>query len=317
VRDRRRDWCPRCNGQLLAPSAPAPGSQWRPAAGQPQPRTLPPGYRWVAVRPGAPPPRRLRRRHATPTPRYNQIPRWGLVEHFDAVSAPQAAPRTGPSIPAVRRVLTATIVVLGVAALLHAIRYALLIVNRTVLLHPLVAGAATYLGLIASVVAMFTVFAAIVVLTNWLVARRAAAFARRGHEDSRSAWALRAGCLTPVVNLAWAPVFVIELAAVEERLSWLRKSIVVWWLVWTASYALAIFSIATSFARDAQGIANNTVTTTIAYLVTMAAFVTAMKVFEGFERQPVAKPGRRWVVVAENPPASAPAVEHHGQNPAA
>ena len=65
-------------------------------------------------------------------------------------------------------------------------------------------------------------------------------------------WALRAGCLVPLVNLAWAPVFVIELAAVEERLNWLRRPIVVWWLVWVASTAVSVFSIATSFTTDAR-----------------------------------------------------------------
>jgi Domain of unknown function (DUF4328) len=227
----------------------------------------------------------------------------------------------------VRNTLIATIAVLGFAALLHVIRYALLIVNRTTLLNAWVAGAATWLGVAVSVVALFTVIACVIVLTNWLIARRAAAFAHRGHEDSRSVWALRAGCLTPIANLAWAPVFVIELAAVEERLSWLRRSIVAWWLVWVASTVVSIFSIATSFAADAQGIANNTVTTTIAYLLAMAAVLLAMKVVVGFEHQPVARHVRRWVIVPDDKPADgnrpapesrpAAAVESEGQNPAA
>jgi hypothetical protein len=243
------------------------------------------------------------------------IPRWGLVESFDAVDPQQAAPRSGPSTTMVRNALIATIAVLGLAALLHLIRYALLILNRTVLLNSWVAGAATWLGVAVSVVAMFMVFAGFVVLTSWLVARRAAAFAYRGHEDPRPTWVLRLGCLTPLVNLAWAPVFVIELAGVEDRLSWLRRPIVAWWLVWVLSTVLSIFSIATSFAEDAQGIANNTVTTTIAYLCTMAAFLLAMKVFVGFERQPIARHVKRWVVVPGPEPAGP--VESEGQNPAA
>ena len=78
-----------------------------------------------------------------------------------------------------------------------------------------------------------------------------------------------------VVNLAWAPVFVIELAGVEERLTWLRRPIVVWWLVWVASTAVSVFSIATSFATDAQAIADNTVMTTVAYLLALAALLLA------------------------------------------
>jgi hypothetical protein len=217
--------------------------------------------------------------------------------------------------------------VLGAAALVHLMRYVLLIVNRSVLLNPWVAGAATWLGVAVSVIAMFMVVASAVVLTNWLIGRRAAAFAYRGQPDPQRVWALRAGCLVPLVNLVWAPVFVIELAGVEERLNFLRRSIAVWWLVWLASTVVSVFSIATSFTTDAQGIADNTVTTTVAYLLALAALLLVMKVFHGFERQPVEKPSKRWVIVPDErsnvetrPEAeseNAAAVESEGQNPAA
>jgi hypothetical protein len=109
---------------------------------------------------------------------------------------------------------------------------------------------------------------------------------------------------------------VIELAAVEDRLHWLRRPIVVWWAVWVASTALSVFSIATSFTQDAQGIANNTVTVIVAYLLGLAATLLALNVFLGFERQPVEKPAKRWVVVPEQK-EPAVAVESEGQNPAA
>src|SRR4051794_12090947 len=116
VRDRQRVWCPRCNGALLTPSAaPAPPSpspapppppspppplQWsaRPTAPAVRPNgqgaqngapRLPAGYRWIAVRPGAAPPARRRQRNLGPTPRYGGIPRWGLVERFDAAESEQ------------------------------------------------------------------------------------------------------------------------------------------------------------------------------------------------------------------------------------
>ena len=297
--------------------------------GRTPPRPLPAGYRWIAVRPGAAPPPRRRRRPLGPTPRYGVIPRWGLVDHFEAPELQAAAPRSGPSLAMVRATLLATMVVLGVAALVHVVRYALLIVNRSVLLNKVVAFAATWLGVLASVVAMFMVVASAVVLTNWLIARRAAAFAHHRRDDPRPVWALRAGCLVPLVNLFWAPVFVIELASVEERLKWLRRPIVVWWIVWIFSTAVSVFSIATSFTQDPQGIADNTVTTIVAYLLALAALLLAMKVFLGFERQPVERPAKRWVIVrddrwphrprSEREPEPEPAapVESEGQNPAA
>jgi hypothetical protein len=255
------------------------------------------------------------------------IPRWGLTEHFEPVGPSQTEARSGPSAAMLRNTLFLTMIALGAAALIHLVRYVLLIVNRSVLLHPWIAGGATWLGVALSVIAAFLMLASAIVLANWLVARRAAAFAHRGYEDPRPAWSLRAGCLVPFVNLAWAPVFVLELAGVEERLSWLRRRIVAWWLVWLASYAVSIFSIATSFTTDAQGIADNTVTTTVAYLLALATLLLAAKVVLGFERQPVERPSRRWIAVPDDRPApTAPAdskpeseapVESEGQNPAA
>jgi Domain of unknown function (DUF4328) len=332
VRDRRRDWCPRCNGTLMAPSGPDAGLGTPPStrasgnAGRTPPR-LPQGYRWIAVRPGAAPPPRRGRRPLGPTPRYAFIPRWGLVDHFDQTDQQKVQTRPGPSARMVRATLIATMAVFGVAAFLHLVRYGLLIINRGTLLNPWVAGGATWLGVGASVLAIFTIVASAVVLTNWLIGRRAAAYAYRGQPDPRPLWALRAGCLVPIVNLAWAPVFVIELAGVEERFTWLRRPIVVWWLVWVASTVVSVFSIATSFATEAQAIADNTVMTTVAYLLALAALLLVMKVFDGFERQPVEKPSKRWVIVpdarvnAEKQPdtesENAASVESEGQNPAA
>ncbi len=334
VRDRQRVWCPRCRGTLLAPSGHAPGQSWgqRQAPPQqqgPQGRPAPPGYRWVAVRPGAPPQPRRVRRDPGPTPRYLSIPRWGLVDRFDA-PAEQAVQRKGPSAKAVRVTLTLTMAVLGAAAFVHLVRYVLLIVNRTVLLKPWVAAIATWGGVAASVIAVFMVVASALVLTNWLISRRAAAFAHQGRPDPRSVWALRAGCLIPFANLLWAPVYVIELAETESRLRWLHRSIMVWWVVWVASTAVSVFSIATSFTTDPQGIADNTVTTIVAYLFAAAALMLVLQVFLGFERRPVERPARRWVMVAtvdksprepaeaktkETEPARA--VEPNGENPAA
>jgi hypothetical protein len=330
VRDRQRVWCPRCNGTLLAPSAPPSPSEWnarptapavRPTGGPTQkgPPRLPQGYRWIAVRPGAAPPARRRPRNLGPTPRYAVTPRWGLVEQFNAAEfEQQAQPRSGPSITALRVSLIATVAALGLAALVHIVRYALLIINRDVLLNPVVAWAATWFGVLVSVAALFLLFATFVLLTNWLIARRSAAFKHVGRQEHRPLWALRAGCLVPIVNLAWAPVFVLELASVEDALGRLRRPIAVWWAVWVLSTAVSVFAIATSFTSDVQGIADNTVTTIVAYLLATATMVLVGKVLEGFERRPVEKPAKRWVIVADESSAdSGVPVEAEGQNPAA
>lgn len=302
----------------MAPDAQAaPSASRAPAAGQPG--RLPAGYRWIAVRPGAPPAPRRRPTPLGPTPRYAVIPRWGLYDRFDDdVAGPDATERSAPSPVAVRRTLIITMALLGAAALLHMVRYALLLINRTVLLDPIIAGLATWLPVAASVLAFFAVVASALILTNWLIARRAAAYAHLGSADPRSARELWAGCLIPVVNLVLAPVFVIELARAEQRTG-LR--IVSWWLTWFFSYALSTASIVTTvltiFYDGAQRIADNTVLTTVAYLLALATLLLVWQVYQGFERQPVDRPSRRWVMVATETRESAAPVEAEDRNPAA
>ncbi|ANE78718.1 hypothetical protein A7U43_04645 [Mycobacterium adipatum] len=331
VRDRQRVWCPRCRGTLLAPGATgapgAPPSPGRPAAGRPG--SAPAGYRWIAVRPGAPPAPRRKRAPLGPTPRYAYIPRWGLYDRFDDgdTAGQVIAERSAPAPAAVRRMIVVTLVLLGAAAVLHVLRYGLLLINRSVLLDPIVAALGTWLPVAASAAAFFAVVATALVLTNWLIARRAAAYAHVGSPDPRSARELWAGCLIPFVNLVLAPVFVIELARTERRTG-LR--IVSWWITWFFSYVLSVASIVTTvltiFYDGAQRIADNTVITTVAYLVAMAALLLMLQVYEGFERQPVDRPSRRWVMVAvgaagaERPDTggeSGVPVEAEDRNPAA
>ena len=90
------------------------------------------------------------------------------------------------------------------------------------------------------------------------------------------------------------------------------RPITVWWVLWVLSTLLSIFAIATSFTTDAQGIADNTVTTMLAYLLALAVVLALTRVYEGFVRKPVDRPAHRWVVVgseqaADPPPPESPA----------
>ncbi len=319
-----------------AADAPAADPRWSthgsPAAARPAgspgwqrtPPRLPPGFRWIAVRPGAPPPQRRGRRTLGPTPRYTVIPRWGLADRVEpfAAAAEKPAP-TGPSAPLVRTALFLSVLVLSAAALAYVVRYVLLVINRNTLLNSIVAIAADWIGILASVAAIAAVITCGVTLIRWLIARRAAAFAHHGLPEQRSVRALWAGCVVPLANLLWAPVYVIELAIVEEHYARLRRPIVQWWIAWVASYVVSIFAIVTSFNTDAQGIANNTMLMVFAYLLAAAAVAAVARVFEGFERKPVARPAHRWVVVERDRPgrraarASSAPVELEGQEPAA
>jgi Domain of unknown function (DUF4328) len=366
VRDRQRVWCPRCRGTLLAPSTDAPGAdpRWsRDSAAQSAVRTrtpprLPPGYRWIAVRPGAPPPPRRRRRPLGPTPRYTAIPRWGLVDRIDSDTTKEtSAARQAPPAARVRAALFASVVVLGVAALVHLVRYVLLVINRDTLLNSLVAIAAALLSVLASLAAIAAVITCAVVLMRWLIARRAAAFTHCGRSEPRPTWALWVGCLLPpsaamvlaisfavtlttlghpaswglmascmvvcylpLLAVVWVLVYLIELARTENHYDRLRKLIWGWWLLWLLSTVTSIFATVTGGVKDAQGIANNTVAMVVAYLLALAAVIATSTLFEGFERKPVERPTHRWVVVGDDgrtASESTPAVELSGEEPAA
>ena len=307
--------------------ADAPAPDWSTRGGQGArgwqrtPPRLPPGFRWIAVRPGAAPVPRYGRRPLGPTPRYAVIPRWGLGDRVDYAPAPAETPtRTGPSAAAVRLTLFLSLLVLCGATLVYVARYVLLVINRNILLNSVLAFAANWLGVLASVGAVAALGASGVMLTRWLIARRARAFAHYGLQDQRSVRALWAGCLVPLVNLLWAPVYITELATIEEHHARLQRPIVQWWIAWVFSYAVSIFAIATSWATDAQGIANNTVLMVVAYLLGAATLAAIARVFEGFERKPVERPTHRWVVAGDDRPGaslSAPPVELEGQEPAA
>ncbi len=152
VRDRQRVWCPRCNGTLLAPSrrdtavgVERPSDRTRDAperSGRTErPPRLPAGYRWIAVRPGAAPPPARRRRNLGPTPRYAGHSALGsrrALRHRAARAAgrSRAAARRSPRCaPRWSRRSRCS----ALAALVHIVRYALLIINRDVLLNPVVA----------------------------------------------------------------------------------------------------------------------------------------------------------------------------------
>jgi hypothetical protein len=252
------------------------------------------------------------------------IPRWGLADRVDhAPVAAETPTETGPSAEAVRTSVFVSVLVLSVAALVYVVRYVLLVINRNTLLNSVVAIAADWLGILASVAALAAVVTSGVMLIRWLIARRAAVFSHQRMPEPRSVRALWAGCVVPFANLLWAPVYVIELATMEEHDARLKRPIVQWWIAWVFSYTISIFAIFSSFTTDAQGIANNTVLMVVAYLLAAAAVAAAARVFEGFVRKPVERPAHRWVVVDPDLPdrpaeaESSGQVELQGQEPAA
>lgn len=257
------------------------------------------------MRPGPPPPPRRRPRPLGPTPRYRSIPRWGLVDQITvpAAEGEKAKLKTASNATA-RAVLMAATAVFVVAAVAHLLRYLLLLINRTVLLPPWVATPGLLMGVLASLAAIVAVLVVTVVMTAWLIDRRASAYREYGRDDPRPEWALWAGCVIPLVSLFWAPVFLIELAHTEGLEDRQRKPIIAWWVVWAFATIMAVWGIWTRWATEPQAIADNTVTMIVAYLAGTATLVLLWRVFDGFVGRPTHRPRHRWVVVAEHPAAA-------------
>ncbi|BBY56012.1 hypothetical protein MKOR_32630 [Mycolicibacillus koreensis] len=321
MRDRQRQWCPRCRGALLAPQAPPAPVAPAVSAGPP-PMRLPSGFRWIAVRPGAPPRREHRRPPLGPTPRYPVIPRWSLDDRWvPAAAAPPSGagslwarwsdPDTVVADATLRRWLRGAAIAVGAAAIAYAAQYLLLIINRSRLLHPAVSAGGVWLPVLAGSAALVALIGVAVVATQWLVARRRAAFDAAGRPATRSAAAVRWGCLVPVVNLFWAPVFLIELARLEGRERRLRAPIRLWWIAWAVTTGAALFATATRWVRDAQGIANNIMAMVVTYLLALLTLWLLARVHAGFGAVTAARPAHRWVVVDPagdtDPPAEPPA----------
>ncbi len=320
VRDRQRGWCPRCHGALLAPTPEPAGPPGGAALTGPPPtapsgapdspaarirQARPAGFRWIAVRPGPPPPPRRRRRPLGPTPRYQTIPRWGLTDRTGPAQTEHATRHAdrSASASAVRVTIQVAAAVLAVAALAHALRYLLLLINRTTLLHPLVANGSLLMGILVSLGAIAAVGATAAAATSWLIARRAEVYRRHGQPDPRPEWALWVGCLVPVVNLVWAPVFIIELAHAEGSYQRLRGPITVFWIGWIFTTLICGWAIWTSGATEPQAVADNTETMLVAYLSGAAVLILLLRVFDGFVSRPMQqhRPAHRWVVVAAAP----------------
>lgn len=196
--------------------------------------------------------------------------------------------------------------VFALAAAAHGLRYGLLLINRNSLLPPLVADGALLMGVMLGLAAIAAMIATMAVTTAWLIGHRAQTFRLRGHADPRPEWTLWAGCMTPLVNLVWAPVFVIELARIEKADTRIGGRITAWWIAWTASALLAVWATWTSSATEPQAVADNTITAILAYLVGAVALVLLWRVIDGFINRPVRQsgPAHRWVIVAEPAPVA-------------
>ncbi|MER7454830.1 DUF4328 domain-containing protein [Nocardia beijingensis] len=283
-------WCPRCRGVLLSPGPiDAPASRRN--------------YRWVARKPD----HRARRaqssvRSAAPseTPRYTQIPRWGLI---DQPPHPGGAARRpfGKLTDAVTRLLVATAVVFGLAAVAELARYAVLLRNRTRLIHPAVLFASDALVIGAGVLAIVLALLAAAATVGRLIEIRRSAYAASGRRDPRSPRALAFGCLVPVVNLLWPGVFLSEVAALQDDPR-MRRTVRIWWAAWVfgglVAAAALLWRTADSLQAEADGVLFTAFTDAVAAVVAVLT-LWVLRAIEGRDLLGRGRTARRWLIAVD------------------
>ncbi|MFE0749769.1 DUF4328 domain-containing protein [Gordonia sp. NPDC058843] len=266
--------------------------------------------RWVARRPPEAIPARRGpsgRRGPRLIPRYVYLPTWGL--HDEPAEADTAHQKLEGSRARFALTLVLAGVALGASALVHLVRYILLVVNRD---RPLPEGlivASDWLTVFVGVVAFLGFVLATLAFMRWVLELRADTYASAGLLDPRRPGWVAALSGLPLINLVGAPLVLQEVAAhrvghdpaldadlVGRRL---RKLWVAWVLVNVTAGAAVVARLIAWRSDSLQTGANSLIMVVVSAAVSAAfAFWMARRVRTLFEVAAAAPvPTRRWVAV--------------------
>ncbi|MFI5500388.1 DUF4328 domain-containing protein [Nocardia asteroides] len=283
-------WCPRCRGVLLSPGkVDAPASQRN--------------YRWVARRPD----HRARKAAVSttiappgPTPRYAEIPRWGLLDPPQAPARTPERPLRG--MAASRDVaLVLTALAFLAAACAEYGRYLILLRNRTTLIPGWLLSISDLSVWVFGIMAPLCALGAALALVAWLIEARKAAFAAVGRRDPRRRWTLILGCLVPGVNLVWPGVFLTELLGARPDPRAL-KAVRIWWAAWVVSGLILVGATLWRDASTLQAEADGVSFTAFSDLCAAGFAVLTLwtvRLLEGRDLRGVPRAAHRWVMAAD------------------
>ncbi|WP_329414804.1 DUF4328 domain-containing protein [Nocardia vinacea] len=282
-------WCPRCRGVLLSPAPIDAPAERR-------------NYRWVARRPDQRS-RKLssgRPRPPVETPRYQQIPRWGLLDPpVESASAPQRpldrlTNRAGA-------LLMATAAVFAIAACAELGRYLILLRNRTRLIPSWLLHISDAMVWLSALVGLALGLITAIAMLGWLIETRRAAFAAAGRRDPRLVRTLALGCLIPVVNLLWPGVFLTETVAVRPDPRTLR-AVRIWWVGWVLGAGCTVAALLWRTADTLQAKADGVLFTAFTDLVAAGVAVLTLWVQRSMAGRDLfgrSRTARRWVIAVD------------------
>ncbi|WP_433669620.1 DUF4328 domain-containing protein [Nocardia sp. CA-136227] len=281
-------WCPRCHGVLLSPApVDAPADRRN--------------YRWVARPPGrkSPAAQPVRRPGSTETPRYQQIPRWGLHDRPPA-EAPEPYRPLAAWTDRLDRLLIATAAVFVVAALAELGRYGILLRNRTRLIQPWLLWISDAAVTVSATLALALALLSAVALVGWLAETRRAAYANVGESDSRSLLSLVLGCVVPVANLIWPGIFLTEAAQrTGDGDPRLLRAVRIWWAAWLSNAVLVLVALGYRLTDSLQVQADGVLVAMWTDLVAAGVAVASLglvRAFAGLDLQGRPKVPRRWLI---------------------
>ncbi|MFE9321814.1 DUF4328 domain-containing protein [Nocardia sp. NPDC052278] len=289
-------WCPRCRGVLLSPAPIDAPAERR-------------NYRWVARRPD----QRTRKlssgrpRPSVEMPRYQQIPRWGLLDP-PVESAPASQRPLDRLTNRAGALLIATATVFAIAACAELGRYLILLRNRTRLIPSWLLHISDAMVWLSALVGLALGLITAIAMLGWLIETRRAAFAAVGRRDPRLVRTLALGCLIPVVNLLWPGVFLTETVAVRPDPRTLR-AVRIWWVGWVlgagCTVAALLWRNADTLQAKADGVLFTAFTDLVAAGVAVLTFWVqrSMSGRDLFGRTRIA---RRWVIAVD---PAAPVIE--------
>ncbi|MFT3901430.1 MAG: DUF4328 domain-containing protein [Gordonia sp. (in: high G+C Gram-positive bacteria)] len=261
--------CPRCDGILvvvdrdrvgdaLAQARPTP-----PAKQVPQQRvagvrgTLPAKVKWVAQRPpeARPAPRAPRITKSKVTPHYTSVPQWGLQDlpaNWQEIPVEQQA--RGDALRFVAAGRNAAMV-LAASAVMHLLRYLLIMVNRDHLI-PGWLDIISYLTVVlAGLAAVGAMVYGLYSFGRWLIATRALAYRHAHRLEPRPTWLLWLCAVLPGLNILSAPFLIREAALVDDRVLTTRnraefRKI---WVAWALVNLVALIAIWMRWAGNRSG----------------------------------------------------------------
>ncbi|MGB3772291.1 MAG: DUF4328 domain-containing protein [Rhodococcus sp. (in: high G+C Gram-positive bacteria)] len=202
----------------------------------------------------------------TPTPRYDDMPTWGLP----VVGRPIVTPHESATDRLAGRAATLlgwTISLFAAAAVAEIARYVMLLVSRDRLIAPAVLAVSDASVWCLSLLAVGFGLVTSLACVSWLVRARRSAYADHGSLDPRRTRTLYLGALVPVVNLVLAGVFLTEFARQSARRWDVERVLPWWWTAWVANWVLIAATVGLRFADGIQARANGVVVTALADVV--------------------------------------------------